>query len=88
MERVGFGTEYGKRVRALRERAKLTQQALAIKAGISPSLLTKIEYGLVKSPHVNTLLGVATALASSLGMDPREVFLHLVGLDREEVRHE
>jgi transcriptional regulator with XRE-family HTH domain len=62
----------GERVRRLRKRAKLTQQELAGKAGISLSNLAQIEQGQKVDPRVSTI----TALAEALGVDVNELLFN------------
>jgi transcriptional regulator with XRE-family HTH domain len=49
----------GKRIKKLREREKVTQEKLAIKAGIPYTTLTKIESGVIKKPAVQTIAKIA-----------------------------
>src|SRR5262245_50889624 len=50
------------RLKALREKAELTQQALADEAGIKISIINKIESGQRKHPRMDTLHRLARAL--------------------------
>lgn len=54
--------EFGARVRALREQARLTLEALSDRSGVSRAMLSKVERG-EKSPTI----GVAKRIASALG---------------------
>jgi putative hydrolase of the HAD superfamily len=56
----------GRRVQEVRTAARLTQQALCQKAGLSYSTLTKIERGAIRSPSIFTIQSVANALDISL----------------------
>jgi transcriptional regulator with XRE-family HTH domain len=51
-----------RRIRRLREAAGMTQQALAVAAGLSISAVTKLEQGQNEDPRVSTLLALAQAL--------------------------
>jgi transcriptional regulator with XRE-family HTH domain len=50
------------RLKQLRTAANLSQQALAIKAGLSVSAVVKLEAGGIPNPRVNTLQAIARAL--------------------------
>jgi len=52
----------GKRVKKLRLKNKLTQEKLAVKAGIPYTTLTKIESGVIKKPAVQAIAKIAKAL--------------------------
>jgi transcriptional regulator with XRE-family HTH domain len=52
----------GDRLKQLRTAAKLTQQALAVKAGLSVSAVIHIEAGRVPDPRVRTIQAIARAL--------------------------
>ena len=56
----------GRRLQAARVHAKLTQQTLCQKAGLSYSTLTKIERGAIKSPSIFTIRSIADALGVGL----------------------
>jgi transcriptional regulator with XRE-family HTH domain len=51
-----------RRVKEHREAAGLSQQALAVAAGLSISMVAQIEQGVRVDPRVSTLLGIARAL--------------------------
>jgi transcriptional regulator with XRE-family HTH domain len=51
-----------RRIRELREAAGMTQQALAVAAGVSISVVTKLEQGQNEDPRVSTLQALARAL--------------------------
>jgi transcriptional regulator with XRE-family HTH domain len=53
------------RLKTLRERAELTQQDLAVKAGLSVAVVSQIEQGKIADPRLSTL----RALAEALGVD-------------------
>lgn len=59
-------TDIGSRLRSLRESKKLTQQQLATAAGLSLSVLSRIEYGGTPDPRISTLRALAKALGVSL----------------------
>jgi len=52
----------GKNIKKLRLKNKLTQEKLAIKAGVPYTTLTKIESGVIKKPAVQTIAKIAKAL--------------------------
>jgi transcriptional regulator with XRE-family HTH domain len=56
----------GDRVRRLRVRAGLTQQALAVAAGLSVSAVAQIEAGKTPDPRLSTLRAMAGALGVSI----------------------
>jgi len=53
----------GKNIKKLRLKNKLTQEKLAIKAGVPYTTLTKIESGVIKKPAVQTIAKIAKALS-------------------------
>jgi transcriptional regulator with XRE-family HTH domain len=57
------------RIKALRERARLSQQDLAQRADLSLSQVAKLEQGAKADPRASTLL----ALAAALGVRPGEL---------------
>jgi transcriptional regulator with XRE-family HTH domain len=59
-----MGSEFGIKIRRLREQAGLSQEALAGLAGISREWLAKIESG--KNPRLSVVIRVAAALAKCL----------------------
>lgn len=71
--KAGKGKEpsaLAKGIKSLRERAGLSQQALAIAAGLSISVLSKLEQGTNENPRVNTV----RALAKALGVAMEDLF--------------
>ncbi len=56
----------GRRIKELREAAGITQQQLAVKAGLSVSNLSQIEQGQKADPRISTLYALAVALDVSL----------------------
>lgn len=54
------------RLRSLRVLRKLTQPELAARAGISLSLLAKLEQGQTNNPRLDTLRALAKALGVTL----------------------
>lgn len=54
-----------KRIRILRKERWMFQETLAHRAGLSLSLINKIERGVVPDPHYSTLVRIATALGMS-----------------------
>ena len=59
----------GRRLKALRKRAAMTQEELAERAGINPKYISGIERGR-ENPTLDTLL----RLARELGVQPVELF--------------
>ena len=57
----------GKNIKKLRLKNELTQEKLAVKAGVPYTTLTKIESGVIKKPAVQTIAKIAKAL--SVGID-------------------
>ena len=53
-------------LKALRENAGMSQQSLAVTAGLSVSLVSQIERGSRIDPRMSTLTALATALGVSL----------------------
>ncbi len=56
----------GQRLQLARKRAKLTQQELCQKAGLSYSTLAKIERGAIRSPSVFTVAAIAEATGTPI----------------------
>ena len=54
------------RLKGLRETAGMSQQSLAVSAGLSVSLVSQIERGSRVDPRVSTITALATALGVSL----------------------
>ncbi len=54
------------RLKELRAAAKLSQQELAAKAGLSISVVTKLEAGKNRDPKAATLIAIAAVLGVSL----------------------
>jgi len=73
----------GKRLRALRQAAGLTQEELARRAGISVSLVAKYESGAAANPTAATLLSLAKSLAPLLGKSVSQVLTELAGAEEE-----
>ncbi len=59
-------SEIGKSIQKVRLERKLTQEQLAIKAGIPYTTLAKIESGMVNNPRMKTLEKIANALAVTI----------------------
>jgi transcriptional regulator with XRE-family HTH domain len=55
-----------RRLKELREIAGMSQQSLAVSAGLSVSLVSQIERGSRVDPRVSTITALATALGVSL----------------------
>lgn len=62
-------TQLAARHIALREKANLTQEQEAKKAGVSPTTISGIESGKITRPHLRTLI----KLAKALGVQPEEL---------------
>jgi transcriptional regulator with XRE-family HTH domain len=60
---------FGKRVRLLREQSRLSQEALAAKAGIHRTYMGSVERG-----ERNISLRNIVRIAVALGVHPRELF--------------
>lgn len=60
-----YSDTLGNRIRYLRSEAALSQEQLALKAGIAPSFLGEIERG-IKKPSIDTIEKIAIALEISL----------------------
>ena len=58
-----------RRIKALREAAGMSQQALAVAAGLSVSVVSQLEQGTKRDPRLSTV----QALARALGVDIREL---------------
>jgi transcriptional regulator with XRE-family HTH domain len=56
----------GERVKRLRQQRGLTQQALAMKAGLSISAVIHIERGRIPDPRGSTLLALARGLGTTV----------------------
>ena len=63
---VGLMMPLKDRLRQLRTAAKLTQQDLAVKAGLTTSAVAQLEAGKIKDPRMSTLLALAKALGVSV----------------------
>lgn len=57
----------GARLKAFREHAGLSQQELAVKAGVSVSMVSHIEQGQKKDVKLSTLVTLAEALGVGVG---------------------
>ncbi len=55
-----------RRLKALRENAGMSQQSLAVSAGLSVSLVSQIERGSRVDPRMSTITALATALGITL----------------------
>ncbi len=82
----GLSRAFGARVRALREQAGITLEALSGQSGVSRAMLSKVERG-EKSPTIGVAKRIAQALGASLsylmgGQDERQP----VALVRREQR--
>lgn len=59
-------TPLGQKIKALRKVTGLTQEQLAIKAGVSYTTLTKVETGAIKNPSFETVAAIAKGLETNL----------------------
>ena len=66
MDKSQVENSIGNRIKKLRQKNKLTQEKLAIKAGVPYTTLTKIESGVIKRPAVQTMAKIAKALGVTL----------------------
>jgi transcriptional regulator with XRE-family HTH domain len=57
---------FARQLRKLREVAGMSQQSLAVSAGLSVSLVSQIERGSRGDPRMSTIIALATALRVSL----------------------
>jgi len=55
-----------RRLKELRETTGMSQQSLAVSAGLSVSLVSQIERGSRVNPRISTIAALATALGVSL----------------------
>jgi transcriptional regulator with XRE-family HTH domain len=69
-----------RRLKALRENAGMSQQCLAVSAGLSVSLVSQLERGSRADPRMSTITALATALGVTLD--------ELVGRDGSARQHE
>lgn len=65
-------TLFGKNVRAMRERASLSQEELAFRAGMKRSYLSDLERG-TRNPSIRSL----GRLAEALGIPPSQLLVDL-----------
>ena len=63
---VGLQMAIRERLRELRQAAGLTQQALAMKAGLSISAVVQIENGTIPDPRISTVRALARGLGVTL----------------------
>jgi transcriptional regulator with XRE-family HTH domain len=59
-------TPLGKNLRRLRKAAGMTQQELAVAAGLNASIVAQIEQGRNTDPRASTLLALARALSTTV----------------------
>lgn len=57
---------FGKKIRELRKKKKISQETLARLANISLNTIVKIESGQSKHPTIQTIAGIAKALGISV----------------------
>jgi transcriptional regulator with XRE-family HTH domain len=63
---LGIAMAMKDRLRSLRVAAGLTQQDLAVKAGLSVSVVAHIEVGRIPNPRLDTIRALAIALGCSV----------------------
>ncbi|HHD8732622.1 TPA: helix-turn-helix domain-containing protein [Escherichia coli] len=56
----------GDNIRRMREAAKLSQQELADKSGISKAQISRLENGTQKNPQIHTVIALATELGTTV----------------------
>ncbi|EFF0756995.1 TPA: helix-turn-helix transcriptional regulator [Escherichia coli] len=56
----------GDNIRRMRESAKLSQQELADKSGISKAQISRLENGAQKNPQIQTVIALATELGTTV----------------------
>ncbi|MFH2145092.1 MAG: helix-turn-helix transcriptional regulator [Candidatus Omnitrophota bacterium] len=61
-----MSTMLSHRIKKLREKTKLTQEALARKADVSYNTIIKLETNGIKDPRVSTVIKLANALGVSI----------------------
>ena len=64
--RHDIAKQFGARIRSLRQKRKLSQQALAAKANLDRAFLSGIERG-VENPTLFTIQAIADGLSVSVG---------------------
>ncbi len=62
---MGDSTPLGRKVRELRKRERLTQDALAKRVGVERTYISQIERGKTKSPSGDVIKGLAVALSAT-----------------------
>jgi transcriptional regulator with XRE-family HTH domain len=67
MKKKELGRALAERLKVLREAKGLSQQELAMGAGLSMSLVAKLEQGKKADPRVSTVLALASTLAVGPG---------------------
>jgi transcriptional regulator with XRE-family HTH domain len=66
---TGVMNEFGKHLRTMRRNKNLTQEDLAVKAGVSISQVARIESG-----KLNTTISTIVSLARALDVEPGDLF--------------
>lgn len=56
----------GDNIRRMREAAKLSQQELADKSGVSKAQISRLENGSQKNPQIQTVIAIATELGTTI----------------------
>jgi len=72
-----FRLPKGQEIRQIRRKRGLTQEQLAVKAGVSQSLIAKIERGTV-NPRISTVNSIFQALQASKPCQARDIMSHPV----------
>lgn len=78
-----LGSMIGRSLRAARQRAELTMDALAERSGVSQPHLSQMENGRV-SPSINTLY----RLANALGISPQQLLPDVAGTEQLVIRRD
>ena len=86
-----LASEFGRRVRTLRDRSELTLEELATRSGVSRAMLSKVERG-EKSPTIGVAKRIAHALDTTLsfltgGVEDRQAVI-IVRRDQRHVFHD
>jgi len=69
---INIGAIFGEVLRAARERAGISQEELAFRAGIDRTFVSRLERG-IRQPTITTLIGLSSALDVSATVLVREV---------------
>ena len=64
--RITLMNHIGDNIRRMREAAKLSQQELADKSGVSKAQISRLESGSQKNPQIQTVIAIATELGTTI----------------------